>query len=109
MRERIIRGALVRGSTWKSAGPLRTARLAPGGEYRCRWRIIGLGQDRSRDAAGIDSVQALMLAMRTVHAELSESHEYKAGKLTYLDQTDLDLPPMWGSGSLYDAGPSPSD
>lgn len=50
-----------------------------------------------------------MLAMRTVQAQLSESDEYKAGNLTYLNQTDLDLPPMWGNGSLYDAGPPPSE
>ena len=77
--------------------------LAPGGEYRCRWRIVGLGADRGKETAGIDSVQALMLAMKVVQAELSESDEYKAGKLTYLEQTDLDLP------SLYDAGPSPTE
>jgi len=68
--------------------------LAPGGEYRCRWRIVGLSKDRCSEAAGIDGVQALLLALRTVQAELSESEEYKAGKLTYLDQKDLDLPPM---------------
>jgi hypothetical protein len=82
---------------------------APGGEYRCRWQIVGLGEERSREAAGIDGIQSLLLAMRTVHGELSESEEYKAGRLTYLDQDDLDLPPTWGQGSLYDAGPSPSE
>jgi hypothetical protein len=83
--------------------------LAPGGAYRWRWRIIGLSRARSREAAGIDGIQALMLAMRTVHAELTESAEYKRGQLTYLAQADLDLPPMWGSGSLYDAGSPPPD
>lgn len=82
--------------------------LAPGGEYRCRWRIEWPEKTRVRETAGIDGVQALMLAMRTVHAELAESDEYKAGKLTYLNQTDLDLP-TWGSGSLYDTGPPPPD
>jgi hypothetical protein len=81
--------------------------LAPGGEYRCRWHIIWPDHERSLEAAGIDGLQALMLAMRTVHSELTESDEYKAGTLTYLDQTDLDLPPTWGRGSLYDAGPPP--
>ena len=83
--------------------------LASGGEYRCRWRIEGLGEERSREAAGIDGVQALMLAMRTVHAELTGSDEYRAGKLTYLQQADLDLPPMRGSPWLYNAGHPQSD
>ena len=74
--------------------------LAPGGEYRCRWRIVSRAGERSREAAGIDGIQALMLAMRTVHSELLESEEYKSGNLTYLGQSDLDLPPSWGSGSL---------
>ncbi len=42
-----------------------------------------------------------MLAMRTVHSELMESDLYKSGKLTYLKQYDLDLPPGWGDGQLY--------
>lgn len=48
-----------------------------------------------------------MLAMRTARADLEESDHYKAGMLTYLDQTDLDLPPGWGLGPLYDSGRSP--
>ncbi|GHH26450.1 hypothetical protein GCM10008023_41060 [Sphingomonas glacialis] len=42
-----------------------------------------------------------MLAMKSVHSELMESDLYKAGKLTYVDQYDLDLPPSWGEGQLY--------
>lgn len=42
-----------------------------------------------------------MLAMKTVHSELMESDLYKAGKLTYVDQYDLDLLPGWGDGQLY--------
>lgn len=42
-----------------------------------------------------------MLAMKSVCSELMESDLYKAGKLTYADQYDLDLPPGWGDGPLY--------
>ena len=42
-----------------------------------------------------------MLAMKSVHSELMESDLYKSGKLTYLNQYDLDLPPGWGEGQLY--------
>lgn len=78
--------------------------LASGGEYRCRWRLIWPDRERSQETAGIDGVQALMLALRTVHSELMRTDDYQGGKLTYLDQTDLDLPPTWGDGPLYDAG-----
>ena len=39
--------------------------------------------------------------------ELVESAEHKAGLLTLWGQGDLDLPPSWGAGPLYDAGPPP--
>jgi hypothetical protein len=80
--------------------------LADGGEYRCRWHLQWPERTTSHEAAGIDGVQALLLAMRTVHSELTETDEYKAGALKYLDQADLDLPPTWGNGPLYDAGPA---
>jgi hypothetical protein len=83
--------------------------LAAGGEYRCRWTIHWPDRTRSLEAAGIDGIQALLLAMRTVHSELIESDDYKAGTLSYLDQSDLDLPPTWGIGPLYDAGPRPDE
>lgn len=84
-----------------------TPYLAPGGEYRCRYTIAWPDLTRSREIAGIDGIQALLLAMRTVHTELRDSAEYKAGTLTYLDQADLDLPPGWGEGPLHEAGPDP--
>ena len=85
-----------------------TPYLAPGGEYRCRYQIKWPDFERSREAAGIDGIQALLLAMRTVHTELAETDEYQSGKLTYLDQSDLDLPPTWGKGSLSDIPPKPA-
>ncbi|HZG09503.1 MAG TPA: hypothetical protein VEZ70_11050 [Allosphingosinicella sp.] len=75
---------------------------APGGEFQCRWSIAWPGHEVRRYACGEDGVQALMLAMRSVHSELVESDPYKAGRLTLWDQTDLDLPPTWGAGPLYD-------
>lgn len=67
--------------------------LQPGGEYECRWSINWGDVDRNRRALGIDSVQALLLAMRVAHTELLESEAYKHGTLTYLGERDLDLPP----------------
>lgn len=80
---------------------------APGGEFQCQYSIAWPEREVRRYACGEDGVQALMLAMRTVHSDLVESEAYKAGRLTWCDQSDLDLPPTWGVGPLYDAPPPP--
>jgi hypothetical protein len=74
---------------------------APGGEFQCRWTIGWPTGEIGRYACGEDGVQALMLAMRSVHIALVESEAYKSGKLTLFEQRDLDLPPTWGAGPLY--------
>lgn len=75
--------------------------LAPGGEYQCRWSILWPDRLEQRYTCGLDGIQALILAMKTVHSELMDSDLYRAGKLTYVDQYDLDLPPGWGDSRLY--------
>lgn len=75
--------------------------LASGGEYQCRWVILWPGRVQQRYACGVDGVQAVLLAMKSVHSELMESDLYKSGKLTYMNEYDLDLPPGWGDGELY--------
>jgi hypothetical protein len=78
---------------------------APGGEFQCRY-LIGWPEGEVRSyACGLDGVQALMLAMRSVHSRLVDSEAYKAGRLTWCDEADLDLPPTWSAGPLYDARP----
>jgi hypothetical protein len=74
---------------------------AAGGEFQCRYSVGWPEGEVQRYACGLDGIQALMLAMKIVHIELVESDAYKAGRLTWCDQADLDLPPTWGSGSLY--------
>lgn len=80
---------------------------APGGEFQCQYSVGWPEREVRRYACGLDGVQALMLAMRTVHTELVESDAYKAGRLTWCGQADLDLPPVWGGGSLDDLPPQP--
>ena len=82
---------------------------ASSGEYWCRWSIFWPDHEDTREAAGLDGVQALMLAMQTVNSELQMSEAYHSGELTYCGGSDLDLPPGWGQGRLYDPGPDPSD
>jgi hypothetical protein len=81
--------------------------LERGGEYRCAWQIEWPNRTGRLAACGIDGIQALMLALRSLHSDLVESDEYRTGQLTYLDQHDLDLPPTWGDGPLNKAGPKP--
>ncbi len=75
------------------------------GEFQCRYSIGWPEREACRYACGSDGIQALMLAMRTVHSDLVESDAYKAGRLTWCDQADLDLPPTWGVGPLYNVPP----
>jgi len=72
-----------------------TPAKAPGGEFQCQWSLEWPGRHVRRHACGEDGVQALMLAMRTVHSELVESDAYKAGRLALWGEADLDLPPVW--------------
>lgn len=69
--------------------------LEPAGEYKCRWTIAWGEKTRQRHTCGIDGMQALLLAMRTVHTELIHSDAYAAGQLTYLEEADLGLPPAY--------------
>ena len=66
--------------------------IQPGGEYACFYRLVGLLGDRTRKAYGIDSLQALLLAIRVIYAELSYCEAYKNGDLTWLGGRDLGLP-----------------
>lgn len=80
---------------------------APGGEFRCRWSIGWPDGEFLGDTPGEDGIQALMLAMQSAHHELLESDAYKAGRLTLWGQADLDLPPDWATGPLYQMPPPP--
>lgn len=77
----------------------------PGGEFKCRYSIGWPEREVRRYACGLDGVQALMLAMRSVHTELVDSDAYKPGRLTLSGQADLDFPPAWGVGPLYNVPP----
>jgi hypothetical protein len=78
---------------------------AAGGEFLCVWTIAWPERETRRRAHGDDSVQALMLAMRSAHWDLGESSAYKSERLTLHGQRDLDLPPDWGTGPLYQVPP----
>ena len=64
---------------------------APGGDWRCRLVIDGLGRPVDRWAYGIDGVQALGLALEIARSYLQPSPEHPA-LVTWLGQADLGLP-----------------
>lgn len=77
---------------------------APGGEFQCRYSIAWPEGTVGHYACGLDGLQALLLAMRTVHSLLADSDAYKAGRLTWCEQPDLDLPPPWDLAPLRSPG-----
>ena len=62
---------------------------APHGDWYCPWLIEGPDRRRERDAAGIDAVQALLLAVSGLRTDLQVIA--RSGKLTFLDSDDLML------------------
>jgi hypothetical protein len=60
-------------------------------EYRCPYRITGLGRGRIRMISGVDAVQALLLALQTIGTDLYTSSEYEAGTLVWPDDRSRNL------------------
>ncbi|SEG91196.1 Protein of unknown function [Nonomuraea solani] len=59
----------------------------PTGEWSCPYRIDGLaGWEHERKVTGLDSLEAVELAMAMVRAALAGSHEAKEGLLTWDDE-----------------------
>jgi len=62
--------------------------------FRCDYIIIWPDRRRSSQGFGVDSVQALIMAMQKAHVELLASNEGRAGCLLWLGSRNLDLPLM---------------
>lgn len=80
---------------------LHAPAATPHGDFECRWEILWPQGARSAHAVGMDSMQALLLALVAVRAELIASPAYQDGKLTYLGGADLGFPPASGKGCVY--------
>jgi len=63
-----------------------------GGTRFCPYRIVGLGEGRVRRAGGVDSAQALVLALQIAAADLYAYAETNQAKLTWCGQLNLGLP-----------------
>lgn len=63
------------------------------GNFRCTYRIEGLGeQEIVKGVGGLDSLQALYLAMMTISVDLYTSDEARAGRITWEGDPNLGLP-----------------
>lgn len=67
-------------------------RFPDGNDYYCPYQVLGLGRDRVFYGAGVDSLQALILALHNIGAELYTSNEAKTGQLTWLDDRNFGIP-----------------
>jgi len=63
-----------------------------GSSYYCPIQITGIGKDMVMRAGGVDSVQALLLALKMIGARLYTSDEGRAGTLTWLERRNLGFP-----------------
>jgi hypothetical protein len=52
-------------------------------DWYCPYRKVGIGSGNVKRAEGVDAVQALVLALSMVGAELYTSQEYDAGRLQW--------------------------
>jgi hypothetical protein len=64
-------------------------------EYFCPYQITGIKRSNIRYAGGVDAVQALVLALKMVGADLYSSDEAQSGALTWngsVEKGDLGFP-----------------
>ena len=62
------------------------------GDIACPYMITGIGSEMLCHTYGIDDVQAIDMALKTIGVWLYVSEEYKDGRLTFLGTPDLHMP-----------------
>lgn len=62
------------------------------GFYKCEYQIVGVGSGKVRYAAGEDSMQALVLALQMIGADLYTSEAAKKGSLTWFGSPNVGFP-----------------
>ena len=61
-------------------------------DFHCRFEIHWPEGIEAKSVAGVDSVQALLLAMSIAHTDLLAAREIDGREVLYLKQRGLDLP-----------------
>jgi hypothetical protein len=75
---------------------------AEGGDWRCPFQIIGLGDEAVHQAFGVDPVQALQLCLQMIDAHLFEPR--RAHTVTWLGGEDLGFFPIVNLAEPLDDG-----
>jgi hypothetical protein len=70
----------------------RPERFSDSEDYYCPYEIRGMDAQHARYAGGVDSVQALDLALKAIGAILYTSRECQAKQLTWNGSEDLGFP-----------------
>lgn len=60
-------------------------------DFYCPFQLVGLGDEKVRYAGGVDSMQALILALKKLSYYVSSLDEVKNGEIQWLDGSNLDL------------------
>lgn len=79
-----------------------TADPREGGDWRCPFQIIGLGDEAVHEAFGVDAVQALQLCLQMIDIHLGEQR--KKYDLIWLDGEDLGFFPIVNFAEPIDDG-----
>ena len=61
----------------------------PAGDWICPFQVTGLGDERVYEAAGVDGLQALLMALQMVRAQLEPLR--RSGRIRWMDGDDLGL------------------
>ena len=61
-------------------------------DFICEYEVAWPDRKKRLRAYGVDEVQALLIAMQNVHADLLTSREFGTGQLRWLESDDLGLP-----------------
>jgi hypothetical protein len=64
----------------------------PEGEWRCPYKIVGLGFRRTRAAFGFDAIQAIQGAFLVIGGTLAGTKEAEEGHLLFDGSTNLGFP-----------------
>ena len=77
-------------------------KFSDGNDFYCAFQITGIGDEKVNWSGGIDAVQALLVALEAIGILLTNSEEYKQGKLSWEGSTDgiLGFPHHDSSGLL---------
>jgi hypothetical protein len=62
-----------------------------GDDFYCPFQITGLGDEKIRYAGGVDSLQALILALKKLSYYVSSLDAVRDGEIQWLDGSEPDL------------------